>query len=205
MTKRVEMNEKLQCILDFIIQWTEHNGYPPTIREICDGLQISSTSSAHYYVKKLQKAGKLAIDKNKSRAIGISAKELQPKDTIKVPYVGTVPAGAPKLAFSDDMELFYLPNGIFNAKGELFMLDVVGSSMINDGILDGDKIIVRAQSTANNGEIVVARIDEENCTVKRFYKQENTIKLMPANDNMKPIYSQSVMILGKVVGIIRNI
>ncbi len=205
MTKRAEMNEKLQQILDFIIRNTELNGYPPTIREICDGLNISSTSSAHYYIKKLQKSGKLVVGSNKSRAIGVADKELQPKNTVKVPYIGTVPAGVPKLAFNEDMDVFYLPNNLFNAKGELFMLDVEGSSMINDGIFDGDKIIVRSQNTANNGEIVVARIDEENCTVKRFYKEENRVKLMPANDNMPPIYSHDIIILGKVVGIVRNI
>ncbi|MGI6213474.1 MAG: transcriptional repressor LexA [Christensenellales bacterium] len=205
MTKSLEMKDKLHSILNFIISSAEENGYPPTVREIRDAFDISSTSSVHYYIKKLQKSGKLSVDKNKSRAIGIAAKEIQPKDTVKVPYIGCVPAGVPKLAYSEDLDVFYLPKDLFYAGGELFMLDVVGSSMINDGILDGDKIIVRSQPTANNGEIVVARIDEENCTVKRFYKEEGRVKLAPANDNMKPIYSDSVVILGKVVGLIRNI
>lgn len=205
MTKAQEMNERLQNILEFIISNIEEYGFPPTIREICNEFNISSTSSAHYYIKKLEKSGALNVAKNKSRAIGVNQKELQPKDTHKIPYIGCVPAGMPKLAYSEDLDVFYLPKDLFHAKGELFMLDVVGSSMINDGIYDGDKIIVRSQSTANNGEIIVARIDEENCTVKRFYKEEKRVRLAPANDNMKPIYSDNVIILGKVVGLIRNI
>ena len=206
MTKNREMTEKMQAILDYITSNVEVNGYPPTVREVCDEFDIKSTASAHYYLKKLENLGCLIIDKNKSRAMGISNKEdYISKDMVKVAHIGTIPAGVPKLAYEDYMDIYHLPKDIFSASGELFMLDVVGTSMINDGIFEGDRIIVRSQNTANNGEIVVAMLDGENCTVKRFYKEADHIKLVPANDLMKPIYSRDVIILGKVIGLIRNI
>ncbi|MCX8721723.1 MULTISPECIES: transcriptional repressor LexA [unclassified Lactobacillus] len=200
-----QSSKQLQ-ILRYIYDTVEKRGFPPTVREICQGVQLSSTSTVHGHLSRLERKGLILKDATKPRALEITEKgkkAIGVKPT-EIPVVGVVTAGQPILAVEDIEDYFPLPPDLENDAGDLFMLHVHGESMINAGILNGDNVIVRKQSSATNGEIVVAMTDENEATVKRFYKEKDHYRLQPENDNMAPIILNSVHILGKVVGLYRN-
>jgi len=184
--KRTE-NRQLE-VLRFIHQRVSEKGYPPTVREIGEAVQLSSTSTVHGHLSRLEKKGYILRDPTKPRAIELTAK-----------------AGEPILAVEEAADFFPLPPDLTNDQGHLFMLTIKGESMINAGILDGDQVIVRKQDIAQNGDIVIAMTDENEATCKTFYKEKNYYRLQPENDFMDPIILQSVKILGRVVGLYRNL
>ena len=184
MPKKNSETKQLE-ILRYIYDTVEHRGFPPTVREICTAVNLSSTSTVHGHLARLERKGLLIKDATKPRALEIT------------------PEG-PILAVQDIDEYFPLPPDLENDAGELFMLKVHGESMINAGILNGDSVIVRKQNSANNGEIVVAMTEENEATVKRFYKENGHYRLQPENDTMDPIILPKVSILGKVVSLYRN-
>ncbi len=206
MTKCDEMKEKLSCVRDYISDTVDERGFPPTIREICDKFNIKSTSSASYYLRKLESAGELKINRQTSRGIEVTTKShLNTNDFCPISLIGSVTAGVPKLAVEDSDETYYFPSDLFrNAHGDVFMLDVIGTSMIEIGINDGDKILVRSQPTANNGQVVVAMVEDECATVKRYYNENGVIRLHPENKYMDDIYPTELTILGVVIGLIRT-
>jgi len=187
-------------VYEYILSFTEKNSYPPSVREMCDALGISSTATIVYHLRKLEDAGKLSREKSRNRAIGLASV----KPTMKgIPVVGKVAAGVPITATENIEDTISFSSGLFGSEDELFILNVSGDSMINAGIFDGDKIVVRKSSTAENGEIVVAMMDGE-ATVKRFYKEKGQIRLQPENDFMSPIIVKDAEVIGHVVGLIRN-
>lgn len=198
-------DETLDRVLRFIEGYIEENGYAPAVRDICAELKIKSTATAYGYIKRLQERGDLNADTNKKRAM--SLKNSSSPQT-KVPLLGRVTAGYPIFAVQNYQGYYNLPTAEFRGE-DMFMLEVTGDSMINADIHDGDKIIVRKQSSADNGEIVVVLVDNlENATVKRFYKKEDKIVLHPENPDYPDFeYSpdQEVQILGKVIGLIRKL
>ena len=204
-----DLTSKQIEILKFIKRYIDYKGYPPAIREIGDSLNINSTSTVHNNILKLEMKGYLRRDPLKNRALEIidSVYEEQEneikKETIDVPIVGKVQAGMPILAIENVEDTFPLPIE-YTSQGVVFILKVQGESMIEDAILNGDKIIVRKQNTANNGDIVVALMDE-SATVKRFYRHSDHIELRPSNSTMYPIIVKDVEILGKVIGLYRTI
>ena len=205
MPKKTSDTKQLE-ILRYIYDTVEHRGFPPTVREICSAVKLSSTSTVHGHLARLERKGLLIKDATKPRALEITAEGkdalgIKPKE---IPVVGVVTAGQPILAVQDIDEYFPLPPDLESDAGELFMLKVHGESMINAGILDGDSVIVRKQNSANNGEIVVAMTEDNEATVKRFYKENGHYRLQPENDTMDPIILPKVNILGKVVSLYRN-
>ncbi|MBO1882786.1 transcriptional repressor LexA [Lactobacillus helveticus] len=205
MSKKNSDTKQLE-ILRYIYDTVDHRGFPPTVREICAAVKLSSTSTVHGHLARLERKGLLIKDATKPRALEITdegKKELGIKPK-RIPVVGVVAAGHPILAVQDIDEYFPLPPDLENDAGELFMLKIHGESMINAGILNGDNVIVKKQNTSNNGEIVVAMTDENEATVKRFYKEKDHYRLQPENDTMAPIILPEVTILGKVVGLYRN-
>ena len=208
MAKRT--NEKLESTLKFISSFIKMHSYPPTVREICAGVGVSSSATAQYYLDRLEKLGKIKRSSLKNRAIELieektsKALEIEEFDVELIPLIGKVTAGVPILAVENVEGNIPLPRTMFRKSGEeLFALSVSGDSMVNAGILNGDKIVVRKQSTATNGDIVVALI-EDSATVKRFYKEKDIFRLQPENDYMKPIFVKEVEIIGIVVGLIRK-
>lgn len=200
-----QSSKQLQ-ILQYIYDTVQKRGFPPTVREICHEVNLSSTSTVHGHLARLQQKGLLIKDATKPRALEITeaGKNTLGIKPTEIPIVGVVTAGQPILAVEDIEDYFPLPPDLANDAGELFMLKVHGESMINAGILNGDNVIVRKQSSANNGEIVVAMTDENEATVKRFYKEKSHYRLQPENNSMLPIILSNVHILGKVVGLYRN-
>ena len=194
-------------ILSYIQEEIQARGYAPSVREIGEAVGLKSTSTVHGHLMRLEKKGLLHRDAMKPRAMGLShEKRSDPELTtnvINIPIVGHVAAGSPIFAEENTEALLPLPSD-FVGDGEFFMLRVRGESMINAGILDNDYIVVRSQPHAQNGEIVVALIDDE-ATVKRFYKEEGHFRLQPENDYMQPIIVSQVTILGKVVSLLRRI
>lgn len=190
-----ELNQKAKMILDYINERLE-DGIPPSVREICADLGIKSTSTAHKYLKELEEDGYIIRGENLNRAI-----KMPGSGAVKVPLLGTVTAGAPILAVQDVEEYIPFRSGSYSGK-DLFALHVKGESMINAGILNGDIIIVQRTSTARNGEIVVALVEDE-ATVKRFYKENGHYRLQPENDTMDPIIVTQCKILGKVISLMR--
>ena len=198
-------NKQLE-ILQYIYDTVESRGFPPTVREICAAVGLSSTSTVHGHLVRLERKGLLQKDATKPRAMeitpeGLKVLGIKPKD---IPVVGVVTAGQPILAVETIEDYFPTPPDLKNEADELFMLKVHGTSMINAGILNGDYVIVRKQTNASNGEIVVAMTDDDEATVKRFYKEDGHFRLQPENDAMAPIILEQVQILGKVVGLYRN-
>lgn len=195
---------KQQEILEYIKAEIINKGYPPAVREICEAVNLKSTSSVHSHLETLEKNGYIRRDPTKPRAIEIvdDSFNLSRRELVNIPIVGTVTAGQPILAVENIEGYFPLLSEDI-PKGESFMLAVKGESMINAGILDGDHIIIRKQSTAENGEMVVALLGD-SVTVKRFYKEDGHFRLQPENDFMEPIIVDNVEILGKVIGLYRR-
>jgi repressor LexA len=195
---------KQQEILDYIKSEILAKGYPPAVREICEAVHLKSTSSVHSHLETLEKNGYIRRDPTKPRAIEImdDTFNLARREIVNVPLIGQVAAGEPIFA-EQNIEGYFpvLPDEM--PSGNAFMLNVRGESMINVGIYDGDRILVKEQKTASNGEIVVALV-EDSATVKTFYKEDGHYRLQPENDTMEPIIVQEVEILGKVVGLYRT-
>lgn len=193
--------KKLYAVLDFINEYSEENGFPPTVRDMCRELGIKSTATAYDYINRLRDKGLLDKAEGKKRAVALKCGE-----SVRVPLIGTVTAGQPIFA-TENFEGFYaLPTAEFRGDN-LFMLRVQGRSMIEAGIYDGDKVVVQKQETANNGDIVVAMFDDgisEGATVKRLFKRDGKIVLHPENSEMDDFVLDEVNILGKVVGLIRS-
>ena len=192
--------EKLTKVMDFIRKFSEENGYTPSVREIGKECGIKSTATVHSYIEKLQTKGYLNKQDNKKRAVTIGK-----GSGVNIPLLGVVTAGQPIFAYENYEDYYTFPVGEFKGD-ELFMLRVQGSSMIDAGIMDGDKIIVRRQQTAENGEIVVALVGDESATVKRFYKKDGKIVLHPENEALADMIfePEEVSVVGKVVGLMRN-
>lgn len=199
-----KISKKQEEILEYIKQQILAKGYPPAVREICQAVRLKSTSSVHSHLETLEKNGYIRRDPTKPRAIEIVDDDfnLVRREMRSIPIVGQVAAGAPILAEQNINGYFPMVSDELPA-GDLFMLTVRGDSMINAGIFDGDKIIVQQTPVASDGEIVVALIDD-SATVKTYYKEENRYRLQPENDTMEPIYVNEVVILGKVVGLYRQ-
>ncbi|MDD6213180.1 MAG: transcriptional repressor LexA [Clostridiales bacterium] len=198
------ITEKQKQILEFIRDCILKKGYPPAVREICEAVNLKSTSSVHSHLETLERNGYIRRDPTKPRAIEIVDDEfgIYHGDIVRVPIVGQVAAGEPILA-TENIEDFYPFPADQLPKNEMFMLRVKGDSMINMGIFNQDLVLVEKQSTANNGEVIVALI-EDSATVKRFYRENDHIRLQPENDSMDPILVPSCEILGKVIGLIRT-
>lgn len=198
-----KITPKQQEILDYIKEEILKKGYPPTVREICETVHLKSTSSVHSHLETLEKNGFIRRDPTKPRAIEICDDSFQVVRTemVSIPIVGNVAAGQPIFAEENIQDYFPVPSDVV-PKGESFILNVRGDSMINAGILNGDRVFVSSCNTANNGDIVVALI-EDSATVKRFYKEEDHIRLQPENDAMDPIIVDDCQIVGKVFGIFR--
>lgn len=200
--------KRQDAILDFIKREVREKGYPPSVREIGEAVGLASSSTVHGHLERLERKGLIRRDPTKPRAIEIiqdrtSVREIETNYT-SVPIVGKVTAGTPITAVENVEEYFPLPNHLIGAQ-EVFMLTVSGESMIEAGIYDGDYVIVRKQQSAQNGDIVVAMTEEDEATVKRFYKEANAIRLQPENASMPPMYYPNVHILGKVVGLFRGV
>lgn len=193
-------------VLKYIYEQVELKGYPPTVREIGKAVDLSSTSTVHGHLARLEKKGLILRDPTKPRAIELTPEGLE-KIGIQpttIPMLGVVTAGEPILAVEEASDFFPLPPDLRTEETALFMLTIRGESMINAGILDGDQVIVRKQSNANNGDIVIAMTDEDEATCKRFFREVDHIRLQPENDALAPILLDNVTILGKVVGLYRN-
>lgn len=198
-----DLTNKQQEILDFIKYEISAKGYPPSVREICVAVGLKSTSTVHGHLERLEKRGIIRRDPTKPRAIEILDDSTSTKEVINVPIIGSVAAGQPILAVENVEDKFPVPTDYFPSKNQMFMLQVKGESMIGCGIMNGDYLIVEQQPTAENGDIVVALIDD-SATVKTFYKEKDYIRLQPENPNMEPIIVDDCSILGKVVGLFRK-
>ena len=208
------LNKREEDILRFLEKEINQNGYPPSVREICKAVGLSSTATVHGYLKSLREKGYISKEDQKGRALRLLKGGLDEnapsnkavyseKEMVNVPVIGKITAGQPILAVENITDTFPIPID-FVGNSESFMLTVRGESMIEAGILDGDYILVKKQNSANNGEIVVALIDDE-ATVKTFYKEKNYIRLQPENSTMDPIIVPDCKILGKVAGVFRKI
>ena len=203
---------KEEQLLDFIKSYLISNGYPPTVREMCKAIKVSSTSTIFYYLNKLENTNRIKRNPNKNRAIEIVDNEfnisnsqistIQSDNFTRIPVLGTVTCGEPILAVQTSEEYFMVSPTLFKGD-DLFILTAQGDSMINAGIYSGDKIVIKQQNHANNGDIVAALI-EDSATIKRFYKEDGYYRLQPENDTMDPIIVDNVQILGKVVGLVRK-
>ena len=198
-----KITEKQSQILEYIKSEILNKGYPPSVRDICQAVNLKSTSSVHSHLETLEKNGYIRRDPTKPRTIEIIDDNfnLVRREVVNVPMVGTVAAGQPILAIENIDNYFPIPSE-YMPNEETFMLKVKGESMINAGILDGDNILVKRQNTAKNGDMVVALV-EDSATVKTFYKENGHIRLQPENDDMDPIIVPDCEIIGKVFGVFR--
>ena len=199
----LDIKDKQLEVYNFLKTYTENRGFPPSVREICEAVGLSSTSTVHGHLKRLEKKGFIKRDPSKPRALEIIELNNNKKEMINVPIVGKVTAGLPILATENIEDTFPLPLEYIKHNKELFMLRVTGESMINVGINNGDLAIIEKTESAENGEIIVALIDNE-ATIKTFYKEDGHIRLQPENDTMEPIIVDNCSVLGKLVGIYRQ-
>ncbi|KKD21992.1 MULTISPECIES: transcriptional repressor LexA [Staphylococcus] len=205
-----ELTKRQNEIFEYIKQTVHSKGYPPSVREIGEAVGLASSSTVHGHLSRLEEKGYIKRDPTKPRAIEIVTEQLgetvNMESTIHVPVIGKVTAGIPITAVENVEEYFPLPEHFTSThNSDIFILNVVGDSMIEAGILDGDKVIVRSQTIAENGDIIVAMTEENEATVKRFYKEKTRYRLQPENSTMSPIYLDQVAVLGKVVGLFREI
>ncbi len=207
-----ELTTRQRQILKLISSTVAHKGYPPTVREICRAVGLRSPSTVHSHLAGLEDKGYIRRDPSKGRAIEILSgasgatqyKHPDESETVMVPLVGRVTAGAPVLAVENIEETIPLPRRLVrSAEQDTFLLRVEGTSMVDAGILDGDLVIVRRQQHADNGDIVVALVENEDATVKRFFRGDDHIRLQPEHPTMEPIIAHDVQILGRVVGLFR--
>ncbi|MCZ8535710.1 transcriptional repressor LexA [Paenisporosarcina quisquiliarum] len=203
-----KVSKRQEDILAFIKDEVRKKGYPPSVREIGEAVGLASSSTVHGHLARLESKGLIRRDPTKPRAIEIleldNVTELRP-NVVNVPLVGKVTAGLPITAIENIEEFFPLPETFGTSEDNLFMLEIMGDSMIEAGILNGDYVVVKQQQTANNGDIVVAMTEDDEATVKRFFKEQSYFRLQPENSSMDPIIVEQVSILGKVVGVYRQI
>jgi len=202
-----QLTKRQEDILKTLKKFIASHGYPPTVREIGSMLNLSSPATTHFHLNKLEEKGYIRKNEAKNRALELLVpNEFLEKDesVVEVPLLGKVTAGNPIEAIEVPNEYFSLPATMINGKKEVFTLRVSGESMINVGIYDGDIIVVERKKTANNGDKVVAMTDENEVTVKTYYKENGYFRLQPENDTMPPIILDKVNILGKVVGLYRK-
>ena len=197
------ISDKQKEILEYMKQEILNKGYPPTVRDICEAVKLKSTSSVHSHLETLEKNGYIRRDPTKPRAIEIIDDNfnLTRREMTNVPMLGRVAAGEPILAVENVESYFPIPTE-YMPNNDSFMLKVKGESMINAGIFDGDNVLVEKCSSARNGDMVVALVDD-SATVKTFYKEKDYIRLQPENDNMDPIIVKDCEIMGKVIGLLR--
>jgi repressor LexA len=203
------LTDRQQQIWNYLVEYVDRHGYPPTVREIGEEVGLASPSTVHAHLANLERAGLLKRDPTKPRALELLGREATASahaaDAVRLPLVGEIAAGGPLLAAENIEEYLSLPK---STKGD-FLLRVKGESMIGAGILDGDLVIVQRAQDARNGEIVVALAgDDESAdeaTVKTFYKEKGRIRLQPENDSMEPIYARHVQVIGRVVGVFREL
>ncbi|WP_462409342.1 transcriptional repressor LexA [Neobacillus sp. Marseille-QA0830] len=205
----VKISKRQQDILNFIKDEVKSKGYPPSVREIGEAVGLASSSTVHGHLARLESKGLIRRDPTKPRAIEIleadEAAHIPRNQAVNVPVVGKVTAGLPITAIENIEEYFPLPERLVPSDEQVFMLEIMGESMIEAGILDGDYVIVKQQQTANNGDIVVAMTEDDEATCKRFFKEKDYIRLQPENSTMDPIILKNVSILGKVIGVYRQI
>ena len=202
------LTKRQEEILNYIKSFMVSHGYPPTVREIGKDLGLSSPATIHTHLNNLAKKGFIKKEETKNRAIELLVEnEFMPKEetVTDVPLLGEITAGSPIEAIERPDEFFTLPSYLIPRNKQVFALNVSGCSMINAGILDGDIVIVEKANTARNGEIVVAMTDENEVTLKTFYKENGYFRLQPENDTMDPIILNNVTILGKAIGLYRKI
>ncbi len=200
------LTNKQNQVLDYIKQSIAKNGFPPTVREIGSALGLSSSATVHAHITTLENKGYLKRVGAKNRAIELLVKnEYEKEDVVDVPLLGKVTAGSPIEAIEMPDEFFTLPSYLIPAKKEVFTLRVSGESMINAGVHDGDIVIVQRQQVANNGDMVVAMTEDNEVTLKTFYKEDGYFRLQPENDTMAPIILDKVTIVGKAIGLYRKI
>ncbi|MFI8574554.1 MULTISPECIES: transcriptional repressor LexA [Rossellomorea] len=203
-----KLSKRQQDILEYIKIAVREKGYPPSVREIGEAVGLASSSTVHGHLARLESKGLIRRDPTKPRAIEILNLEedtIPRQRVVNVPLIGKVTAGQPITAVENVEEFFPLPERMAPSDEQVFMLEIMGDSMIEAGILDGDFVIVRQQQTANNGDIVVAMTEEDEATVKRFFKEKDFVRLQPENSTMEPIILRNVSILGKVVGVYRQV
>lgn len=203
-----ELTRKQKEILTYIKKFIVNHGYAPSVREIGAGVGLSSTATVFVHLKNLEKKGVIRQDKNKFRTLEILVEnefEEKKEDVVTVPLLGRVTAGNPVEAIENPTEFFDLPSSMIPKNEEIFTLNVWGESMINAGILDGDIVVVKKANTAKNGQIVVAMNEENEVTLKRFFKESDHVRLQPENDTMAPIILPNATILGIAIGLYRNI
>lgn len=195
-------------VLTFIKKYIAEHGYPPAIREICAGVGLNSPATVFVHIKNLQNAGYLKSTNNKFRTLEVIGENEyldKKEDVIQVPLLGKITAGNPITAIEQPNEFFALPATLLPKQAEVFTLKVSGESMINKGIYDGDIVIVKRQNTARNGDVVVAMTEENEVTLKTYYKEKDHIRLQPENDTMAPFIFPSITILGIAVGLYRKL
>lgn len=202
------LTKRQEDVLKFIKKYTAKHGYPPTIREICEGVNLSSPATVFVHIKNLEKNGYVKNTSSKFRTLELLVDnefDNKKEDIVKVPLLGKITAGSPITAIETPNEFFDLPASLIPATSEVFTLHVSGESMINAGIYDNDYVIVKRTKTAKNGEIVVAMTMNNEVTLKRFYKENGHVRLQPENDTMDPIILDDCIILGKAIGLYRKI
>ena len=201
--KNKTSTERCAEIYKYIRDFLMKKGFPPSVREIGTAVGLSSSSTVHSYLHMLEDEGKIHRDPTKPRAIELVG-EKPWEHMLRVPLVGSVAAGVPITAEENVEEVFNVPSSLLGTQDDTFMLRVQGESMIKAGIYDGDLIFVKEQNTAKNGEIVVALVENEEATVKRIFFEKDRVKLQPENDSMEPFYETNVIVLGKVIGVYRQ-
>lgn len=200
-----KLTNKQNLVLDFLKKSIATNGYPPTVREICKALDLSSPATVQVHLNTLENKGYIKRGNSKNRAIELlTNNEYYERDSVEIPLLGKVTAGSPIEAIEMPDEFFTIPTYMLPKNKEVFALNVKGTSMIEAGIHDGDIVIVQKQSTANNGDMVVAMTDENEVTLKTFYKEDGYFRLQPENSTMKPIILDKVYIIGKAIGLYRK-
>lgn len=199
-----KISKKQEEILEYIKSEIVNRGFPPSVRDICEAVNLKSTSSVHSHLETLEKNGYIRRDPSKPRAIEILDDNFNMlrREMVSVPVIGRVAAGMPILA-EENIESYFPVPAEFMPNAETFMLSVKGESMINAGILDNDRILVKCQKTAENGDMVVALVDGDSATVKTYYKEDGHYRLQPENDTMEPIIVDHLEVLGKVIGVFR--
>jgi len=204
MKKESSISSKQQQILDVIQAAIKAKGYPPSVREIGEAVGLKSPSTVHMHLNKLEQLGAIRRESEKNRAIDVvGSSPMRNVAMTMVPLIGRVTAGQPILAVENIEDTYPFPADLVG-QDDVFMLKVDGESMIQAGIFDGDYLIVRDQDSARNGDIVVALVDGEEATVKRFFHEKDRVRLQPENDRMDPIYTRDVAVLGKVIGVYRK-
>ncbi len=201
--KKSDLTPRERQVYEFILNAIKNEGYSPSVRDICNALDLKSTSTVHTYLARLEEKGMIQKDAGKSRTLRVDNGSSQSGSTVRVPILGKVAAGMPILAVEnyDGYIDFPRPSSRLTSN-DMFALRVQGESMIEAGILDGDLIVVEKCNTANDGEIIVALVGDE-ATVKTFYREDNRFRLQPENSTMEPIYTRELIVLGKVVASMR--